>query len=107
MTISQALIKAYPKLQVPPINSAYLDAELLLSDVLKKPREWLLANPAERLTKKQTEKYNELILKRTRRVPIAYLTREKEFYGRPFYIDERVLVPRPETEIMVEEVLCH
>ena len=86
MTISQALIKAYPKLRAALINSAYLDAELLLSYVLKKPREWILANSEAQLTKRQLAKYNSLISQRAQHVPMAYITREKEFYGRPFYI---------------------
>ena len=113
MTFSQALIKAYPKLRAALINSAYLDAELLLSFVLsarggqEKSREWILAHPEIKLSKKQIRAYDNLIKQRARHVPIAYITREKEFYGRPFYIDERVLVPRPETEMMAEEILCH
>mgnify|MGYP001615920082 CR=1 FL=1 len=104
MTISQALIKAYAKLLVPPINSAHLDAELLLSFVLGKPREYILVHPDLELSQSQILKFNKFIAQRAKNIPLAYLTHVKEFYGRPFYVDQRVLVPRPETEMMVEEV---
>jgi release factor glutamine methyltransferase len=94
---------AVKKLQAIQITSASIDAELLLSFVLKKPREYILAHPEIILNKKQIDKYDNLIKQRAKHVPLAYLVKEKEFYGRPFYVDERVLVPRPETELIISE----
>lgn len=82
-----------------------LDADILLSHVLKKPREFIYAHPEHELSKKQRKKYLELIARRKKLEPIAYIIREKEFFGLPFYVDKNVLIPRPDTEILVERIL--
>ena len=104
MPISQVILKACQKLQKFNLSSAFLDAELLLSFVLRKPREYVLAHPEIKLTKKQILKFYKLIAQRAKNIPLAYLTGVKEFYGREFYVDKRVLVPRPETETLIEQV---
>jgi len=102
VNISQALLRATTKLQHADINSASLDAEILLSLVLHQSREYILAHPAKIITTRQANKFRQLISRRARFMPVAYLTGEKEFYGRPFYVDKRVLIPRPETEQIVD-----
>ena len=102
MNIKQTLIWATNKLK---IKTASLDAEVLLSNVLKKPKEFLYTYPEKELTNQQTEKFKKLISRRAKFEPIAYLTNQKEFYGLNFYVDKCVLIPRPETELLVEEVL--
>ena len=82
-----------------------LDAEILLSYVLKEPREHLLAHPEKKLTKRQARKFNLLLRRRGRGEPIAYLRSRKEFYGLDFLVNKNVLIPRPETELLVEEVI--
>ncbi|MFA5318174.1 MAG: peptide chain release factor N(5)-glutamine methyltransferase [Patescibacteria group bacterium] len=101
-TIKKNLGFAYKKLQKNKISSAFLDAELLLSFVLRKSREYILAHPEKKLTKKQIIKFTDLIKQRVKHMPVAYLTNTKEFYGREFYVDKRVLVPRPETEMIID-----
>lgn len=83
--------------------SALLDAEVLLSSVVKKPRELFYARSKDNLTRLQIAKYKRLIARRTQGEPVAYLTGHKEFYGLDFIVDKHVLTPRPETELMVEE----
>lgn len=82
-----------------------LDAELLLQNVLGVDKIFLISNSDAELTKDQESAFYELINKRKSLVPISYLTGRKEFYGRDFIVTKDVLVPRPETEILVEESL--
>jgi len=104
-TIEKTLKKGYQKLSRAKLPNVHLDAELLLEQVMKKSRAHILAHPEKKLTNKQINKYQLLITKRERLMPIAYLTENKEFYGRNFFVDQRVLIPRPETEILVEKAL--
>jgi len=95
------------------LRTARLDAEVILSFVLKKPREFLYTYPEMELDpstslrtgSKCVQSFDKLIKKRTQYYPIAYITNNKEFFGLNFYVDERVLIPRPETELLVENVV--
>ncbi|HIE27683.1 TPA: peptide chain release factor N(5)-glutamine methyltransferase [Candidatus Poribacteria bacterium] len=87
------------------IQSARLDAELLLGHILNKSRLQLYMDFDRIVAKEYLARYRELIKKRVERVPIAYLTNHKEFMSLSFYVDESVLIPRPETEVLVETVL--
>jgi len=84
---------------------ARLDAELLLAYALKKTHEFVLTYPNQKITTWQNIKYQQLLKKRLQHFPLAYLTKHKEFYGLDFLVNKNVLVPRPETEIMVAETL--
>jgi len=105
MQIINWRLKATEQLKKHSITSAALDAEVLLSFVLKKSKEYILSSPKIELTEKQMERLKGLISRRNKGEPIAYLTNNKEFYGLEFYVDENVLVPRPETELLIETVL--
>lgn len=83
------------------------EVELILAHVLKKPREFILAHPEKIINKIQLKKYNRLINKRSQDIPMAYLTGHKEFFGVNFEVNKNVLIPRPDTELMVELVLTH
>ena len=83
------------------IASARLDSELILAHVLRRSREWLLAHDAVVLTQPQQQQARQLLLQRTQRRPIAYLTGERDFYGHSFLVNEQVLVPRPESEVIL------
>lgn len=82
-----------------------LDAELLLAHILGQSREYLLTHPEITLNAGQLQRLQQLKNKRLKSYPIAYLTNQREFWGHDFYVDESVLVPRPETELLVEEAL--
>jgi len=84
------------------IARAALDAEVLLGHVMKRPREWLWAHDDRRLTAAQARRFRLLLAQRSRRVPVAYLTGVKEFFGEPIRVNRSVLVPRPDTEVVVE-----
>src|SRR3989339_1365666 len=83
-------------------ENPHLDAELILSAVLKKSREFLLTHPERKLTPNQAKKFEMLIKKRLSGLPVAYLIGHKSFYGLDFLVNKNVLVPRPETEMMVD-----
>ena len=105
MIIKQALFVATTKLFNNKIKFPQLEAEILLSHIIKKPRVFLFAHPEAELTQLQITNYQLQIKKRLRGAPIAYLTGEKEFYGLKFLVNKNVLIPRPETELMVEEAV--
>jgi release factor glutamine methyltransferase len=86
-------------------SSARLDAEILLSHVLFKTRTYLYTYPDANLTQAQWQTYQRLICQRSQGVPIAYLTGMREFWSLPLKICEDTLIPRPETELLVELTL--
>lgn len=81
------------------------EAELLLAHTLGKPREFIVAHPEAKAGLFDYWKFKWLIHKRKKGVPIAYLTGYKEFYGMDFVVNRHVLIPRPETEVLVDAVL--
>jgi len=105
MTINQALKKYTDILSDKKISSAQLDVEVLLSSVLKKPKEYLYTYSENNLTTKQLHNLKILVQRRLKYEPTAYLINNKEFFGLDYFVDKRVLIPRPETEIMVEEAI--
>lgn len=86
-------------------TSPRLDAEILLCFVLSRKRNWLYSHPDFKIDESTFEKYKELIKKRAMGIPIPYITGIKEFMGLEFEINDRVLIPRPETEELVEKVI--
>ncbi|PIQ43781.1 MAG: protein-(glutamine-N5) methyltransferase, release factor-specific [Gammaproteobacteria bacterium CG11_big_fil_rev_8_21_14_0_20_46_22] len=86
-------------------ESARLDTEILLSHVLKKPRSYLYAWPEKILSDEERAQFDQLLSRRLQGEPMAYITGVKEFYGREFRVQPGVLVPRPETELLIDLVL--
>jgi release factor glutamine methyltransferase len=89
----------------PHPQNARRDAELLLTHTLTKSRAWLMAHGDELLPDELQPSYRELLERRRRGEPIQYITGEVEFYGLPFRVTPNVLIPRPETEHLVEKVM--
>jgi release factor glutamine methyltransferase len=85
--------------------SPRLDAEVLLAYILNKPRSFLYAHDDQDITTGEIEKFNLLVEQRMHGKPIAYLVGHKEFWNLDLFVDENVLIPRPETELLVEIVL--
>ncbi len=100
MTIQQSLAFAAAKLRASA--SPTLDAEVLLSFAIKKPKEFLYAYPELELSKNQSSRFRALIRKRAHRWPVAYLTGHKEFFALDFWVTPDALIPRPDTELLVE-----
>ncbi len=87
--------------------SARLDAEVLLANVLGMQRIELYANYDRPLDKSELDRFRQLVARRGKLEPVAYITGYKEFYSREFEVNENVLIPRPETELLVEKVISY
>ncbi len=86
-------------------KSSKLDAEVLLSSVLKKNIEEIALTRSITVSKKDETNYKRLIFRRKKGEPIAYILNKKEFWKNTFYVDKNVLIPRPDTEIIIEEAI--
>jgi release factor glutamine methyltransferase len=89
----------------PHPERAQLDAEALLLHVLGRNKAWLMAHLDEQISGDQADRFDELLERRQHGEPIQYITGEAEFYGLPFRVTPDVLIPRPETEHLIEKVL--
>ena len=105
MNIQSALLEANKILAENNIKSSKLDSEILLSKVLEKDRKFIILNLHRPLDSIHYRKFKNLISQRSRRKPIAYLIGKKDFWKYEFYISDAALIPRPETEIIIEETL--
>lgn len=105
MTISEWLRDATKQLKDIGIESNRLDAELILAHTLRKPRTYLHAHLDEAIDERRYDIANARLDLRLERVPLAYITGHKEFYGRRFAVSPSVLIPRPESETMIEWLL--
>lgn len=107
MTVKQLVEQTSHDFEAAGISSSRLDAEIVISFGLGHDRGWLIAHSDGSLTDKEIAKIKRLTDQRLKRVPVAFITRRKEFYGLNFYVDQRVLIPRPETEAIVEQAVHH
>jgi len=105
MNIQAAIKKGYQILNNNNIKSYKLDCEILMSEVIQKDRNFIILNSNNNLSKETLYRYTKLIKQRSYGKPIAYLIGKKEFWKNEFTVGEGVLIPRPDTEIIVESVL--
>ncbi len=105
MNYNIALNKASKLLKDSSIKSFKLDSEIILSNMLNLSREELLLNLNEELSNKDLKYFKKLIYRRKKKEPIAYIVGYKEFWKEKYKVNSNVLIPRPDTEIIVEEVL--
>lgn len=105
MTLSEALWSASHTLSVAGIDNASIEAEILLCHVLGISKTQLYAQSEKSLTSTEISNLQCLMQRRLVREPIAYILKRCEFHGTEFYIDRRVLIPRPETELLVEKAI--
>jgi release factor glutamine methyltransferase len=87
------------------IETPITDSQLIIANILKIPRWKLITNKEDEIPEEKIKQIEKSIKLRAEGIPLVYLTKNKEFFGIKFYINENVLIPRPETEILVEEVL--
>ena len=102
MILGDWLHSATARLTDAGIATARLDCSVLLSDQLGHDRAWVLSHPDYELQGSELEKLNTKIVQRCQHVPLAYIRGHAEFYGRDFAVNEHTLVPRPETESLIE-----
>ena len=93
------------KLRLKGILSYRLDSELILSKILKKPREEIIINLDRNITSKDSFRFWRFIDRRLKREPMAYLLGEKEFWSKNFIVNKDTLIPRPETELMINKIV--
>ena len=105
ITYREAYVQGREALLAAEVPDAELDARLLLEYVCKTDRQAMLLAPERLLTGEEETQYREAIERRTCRIPLQHITGTQYFMGLEFAVDGRVLVPRPDTEILVEEVL--
>ena len=86
------------------IASYILDSEILLSKILNKSREEILINLDQKINKKKVSAFRKYLSRRSKNEPVAYILEEKEFWSKKFKVNKNTLIPRPETELLVEKV---
>jgi len=87
------------------IHTNQLDAEILLSKLMNKKRERLIINSDENVSNEIIRDYNTLLERRSKKEPIAYIVNQREFWSKDFYVNKHTLIPRPETELLCENVI--
>ena len=105
VTVLEALTKNYKDLLNHNIQTAKIDTEVILADVLKISRVNLITKQNTSLNQEQEDLFAKLIKRRKQQEPVAYILNKKEFWNENYYVDKRVLIPRPETEILIEMLL--
>ncbi|ACL70545.1 peptide chain release factor N(5)-glutamine methyltransferase [Halothermothrix orenii] len=105
MTVKEVLNSAIDFFKKQNIDNPRLDAEVLLAHLLDMERIQLYVKYDLPLKNKEVEAYREMVINRARGIPVAYLTGHKEFMSLDFKVNRSVLIPRPETEILVEEII--
>ncbi|BDU59944.1 hypothetical protein FLA4_03540 [Candidatus Rickettsia kotlanii] len=107
-SIKQILSDATDKLNKIGISSPQLEARILLQHAINKPIEYLLINLDKQLNEAEIEAFEKLLERRLKHEPIVYITGVKEFYSREFIVNKHVLIPRSDTEVLVDVVFqCH
>ena len=105
MKIETAIQQANNILKKNYIKNSLLDAELLISKAINKDREYIILNNNKEIRKNDYDKFKKLIIERSKGKPIAYLVGKKNFWKYDFYVDKNVLIPRPDTELIIYQVL--
>lgn len=105
LSVREALQSAREQLSGPHIEDAVFEAQVLLCHCLGKDRSWLYAWPEYELENEPLEQFLSLVNQRIKGAPIAYITGTREFWSMPLQVNKHTLIPRPDTEILVEYVL--
>lgn len=105
MTIEEAIKKGMLELKNSNIESPKLKSRLLMQFMLNKPRQYVIVNDRKEISLNEKRRYFDAIAKMRRGIPLEYITNQREFMKLNFFVNENVLVPRQDTEVLVEEVI--
>ena len=105
MDIQTAILKGAKTLKEKSILNSNLDSEILMARALNRDRKYILLNSLQKISEKDFNSYKKLIIKRSLRKPVAQLTNNKFFWNSEFYVNADTLIPRPDTELIVENVI--
>jgi len=105
MNIENTLNEGINILKKNKIPNPQLDSEILLSNLIKRDKKHIILNPKELLSLEHSKNFRRLIERRKKGEPIAYLISKKEFWKDEFFVNKDVLIPRPDTEVIIEQVL--
>ena len=105
MNISELLNSGSKALKLNRIETHQLDSELVLSNLLKRQRENLLINLNQKVSENIVINFEKLIIRRANNEPLAYIFKNKEFWSKDFFVDQNTLIPRPETELLCENII--
>jgi len=105
MLVNEAIAFAEQELKRSNNLNSRLDSEILVSHLINIPRESIYSKLKENLPSNKTEKLQKLVSRRVKKEPIAYILNNKEFWSTNFYVDRSVLIPRPETEVLIDLIL--
>ena len=107
MLVNEAIAFAEQELKRNNNLNSRLDSEILVSHLINVPREIIHSKLKENLPSNKTEELQKLVNRRAKKEPIAYILNNKEFWSTNFYVDRSVLIPRPETEVLIDLILSH
>ena len=107
MLVNEAIAFAEQELKRSNNLNSRLDSEILVSHLINVPREIIYSKLKENLPFNKTEELQKLVNRRAKKEPIAYILNNKEFWSTNFYVDRSVLIPRPETEVLIDLILSH
>jgi release factor glutamine methyltransferase len=107
MLVNEAIAFAEQELKRSNNLNSRLDSEILVSYLINVPREIIYSKLKENLPSNKTEELQKLVNRRAKKEPIAYILNNKEFWSTNFYVDRSVLIPRPETEVLIDLILSH
>ena len=105
MLVNEAIAFAEQELKRSNNLNSRLDSEILVSHLINIPRESIYSKLKENLPSSKTEELQNLVSRRVKKEPIAYILNNKEFWSTNFYVDRSVLIPRPETEVLIDLIL--
>jgi release factor glutamine methyltransferase len=105
MNIQEAIKKGQITLKSKKIKTPELDSQILMSKTFNEDKKFVILNSQDKISKKNLDFFNILINQRAKGKPIAYLLKKKEFWKYEFFVNKNVLIPRPDTEILIEQCL--